>query len=83
MRSEGFYTLPQDLDFEGGGRWLKNAVVQLGYNGEGQGIIFVGEQREGDTQNALYFSDRGMMVDDGLLDRLIWAPILPVPGTQR
>ena len=83
LRSEGFYTLPQDLDFEGGGRWLKNAVVQLGYNGEGQGIIFVGEQREGDTQNALYFSDRGMMVDDGLLDRLIWAPILPVPGTQR
>jgi hypothetical protein len=83
LRSEGFYTLPQDLDFEGGGRWLKNAIVQLGYNGEGQGIIFVGEQREGDTQNALYFSDRGMMVDDGLLDRLIWAPILPVPGTQR
>jgi hypothetical protein len=80
LRSEGFYTLPQDLEFEGGGRWLKNALVQLGYNGEGQGIIFVGEQREAENANALFFGDRGMMVDDGLLERLIWAPILPIPA---
>jgi hypothetical protein len=78
LRAEGFYTLPQDLDFEGGGKWLKNAVVQLGYNGEGRPIVFVGEQREGDEINALYFSDRGMMIEEPILERLTWAPILPV-----
>lgn len=75
---EGFYTLPQTLELEGGGRWLKNAIVQLGYNENGQGIVFVAEQREDDTNNALFFSDRGIVVDDALLERLIWAPILPV-----
>jgi hypothetical protein len=78
LPSEGFYTLPESIDFESGGRWLKNAIVQLGYNESGQGILFVAEQREADTTNALYFSDRGLMIDDGLLDRLVWAPILPV-----
>ena len=75
---EGFYTLPQTLELEGGGRWLKNAIVQLGYNENGQGILFVAEQREDDPNNALYFSDRGIVIDDALLERLIWAPILPV-----
>ncbi|MEM1031678.1 MAG: hypothetical protein AAF928_03740 [Myxococcota bacterium] len=75
---EGFYTLPEELSFDGGGRWLKNAVVQLGYNEEGKGIIFVGEQHEGEDRNVLVFSDRGRLVDDGLLGRLVWAPILPV-----
>ncbi len=77
LPSEGFYTLPKDLEFEGGGRWLKNAIVQLGYNDAGQGILFVGEWQDDGETNALYFSDRGMMIDDGLLERLIWAPILP------
>jgi len=80
---EGFYTLPQDVSFEGGGRWLKNAIVQLGYNGDGRGILFVGEQREGEAQNALFFSDRGMAIDDDLLTRITWAPILPVPAASR
>ena len=78
LPSEGFYTLPDTLEFENGGRWLKNAIVQLGYNERGQGILFVAEQREGDELNALHFSDRGLMIDDGLLERLVWAPILPV-----
>jgi hypothetical protein len=78
LPSEGFYTLPEDLNFEGGGRWLKNAIVQLGYNDEGGGIIFVGENRSSSQENALYFSDRGMIISDELLGRLIWAPILPV-----
>ena len=46
LPSEGFYTLPKTLELEGGGRWLKNAIVQLGYNENGQGILFVGEWRE-------------------------------------
>lgn len=78
LPSEGFYTLPENIELDGGGRWLKNAIVQLGYNEEGRGIIFVAEQREGEEANALYFSDRGIQVDDAMLARLVWAPILPV-----
>lgn len=80
LPSEGFYTLPESLEFEGGGKWLKNAIVQLGYNGNGEGIIFVGEQHEGDELNVLRFSDKGMRINDELLGRLVWAPILPVSG---
>jgi len=77
LPSEGFYTLPDTIDFEGGGRWIKNAVVQLGYNEKGQGILFVGEWRDDGQENALYFSDRGLLIADVLLSQLVWAPILP------
>lgn len=80
LRSEGFYTLPETLELDGGGRWLENAIVQLGYNGSGEAIVFVAEQREAEDANALYFSDRGMRISDDLLERLRWAPILPVPA---
>jgi hypothetical protein len=80
---EGFYTLPQTVELESGGRWLENAVVQLGYNSEGMGILFVAEQREVATANALYFSDRGLGITDDLLARLKWAPILPVPASGQ
>ncbi len=76
---EGFYTLPEAIEFDGGGKWLKHAIVQLGYNQDGKGIIFVGEQHEGEERNILVFSDRGRMVEDDMLQRLQWAPILPVP----
>jgi len=75
---EGFYTLPESVDFENGGRWLKNAIVQLGYNDKAQGILFVAEWREDTDDNALHFSDRGLLIEDRLLERLVWAPILPV-----
>lgn len=81
LPSEGFYTLPETVELEGGGRWVKNAIVQLGYNENGQGIIFVAEQREDAKDNALYFSDRGIVIDDSMLARLVWAAILPVSGT--
>ena len=82
LPSEGFYTLPDALDFEGGGRWLKNAIVQLGYNENGVGILFVGEWGEDAEDNVLRFSDRGLLIDDALLSRLLWAPILPIrPST--
>lgn len=77
LPSEGFYTLPNTLEFEGGGRWLKNAIVELGYNEQGQGIIFVGEWQDDGIENVLRFSDRGMIIDDSTLERLTWAPILP------
>jgi hypothetical protein len=75
---EGFYTLPEEISFDSGGRWLKNAVVQLGYNPEGRGIIFVGEQHEGEERNILVFSAKGRGIADEILFRLQWAPILPV-----
>ena len=78
LPSEGFYTLPDEINLDGGGRWLKNAIVQLGYNGEGRGILFIAERRDGEATNALFFSDKGMSIEDSMLDRLSWAPILPV-----
>jgi len=75
---EGFYTLPRAIELEGGGRWLENAIIQLGYNAQGKGIIFIAERREGESANALFFSDRGLGIEDDLLDDLTWAPILPV-----
>jgi hypothetical protein len=82
LPAEGFYTLPEDLEVEGGGRWLKSALVQLGYNGEGRGIIFVAEQHADEPRNVLVFSDRGRQISDELLRRLRWAPILPVPSKK-
>lgn len=78
LPSEGYYTLPDEIELDGGGRWLKNAIVQLGYNQEGRGIIFVAESREDVEHNALFFSDKGLIVGDDTLDKLVWAPILPV-----
>ena len=73
--------MPEAVSFEGGGKWLKNAIVELGYNERGQGILFVGEWREEGSENSLTFSDRGLMIDDAMLARLVWAPILPVKGS--
>lgn len=78
LPSEGFYTLPYDIQLDGGGRWVKNAIVQLGYNGEGRGILFVAEDHANETRNVLVFSDKGLLINDDLLGKLTWAPILPV-----
>lgn len=75
---EGFYTLPEPLEFESGGRWPTNAIVQLGYDGAGRGILFVAEDREAESRNVLFFANSGQRIEDSLLSRLVWAPILPV-----
>ncbi len=80
---EGFYNLPETLEFDSGGRWVKNAIVQLGYNAKGKGIIFVAEQHEDEERNVLVFSDQGRVIDDGLLNRLQWAAILPVSSEKK
>lgn len=82
LPAEGYYTLPEELSLDAGGRWLRNAIVQLGYNSEGRGILFVAELRESEAPNALFFSERGVGIDDGLLGRLNWAPILPVAAAS-
>ncbi len=83
LPAEGFYTLPEDLRVGESGVWRKNAIVQLGYNPQGEGIAFVGERHEGLEVNALFFSDRGVRIPDELLFRLQWAPILPVSPPQN
>ena len=80
LPQEGYYSLPESLTFEGGGRWLENAIVQLGYNRAGEGIVFVAEMHEKADVNALLFSDRGQKISDDILNRLRWAPVLPVRG---
>ena len=76
LRPEGFYTLPEELAVGSSGRWLKGAIVQLGYDGGGRGILFVGEQHEEEPRNVLVFAERGVAVEDALIERLIRAPIL-------
>src|SRR4051812_15326169 len=83
LPAEGFYTLPDDLRIGDSGVWLKNAVVQLGYNPQGEGILFVGERHEGLEVNALFFSDRGVRIPDDLLFRLTGAPIPPASPPQN
>ncbi len=83
LPTEGFYTLPRALELPGGGRWLENAIVQLGYDRNGNGILFVAERWHNSEQNALYFSDRGHRIDDELLAELRWAPILPVKEADQ
>lgn len=78
LPAEGFYTLPRTVELEGGGRWLENAIIQLGYNERGQGIAFVAQWQDPSEQNALHFSTKGLQIDDALLDSLRWAPILPI-----
>lgn len=78
LPAEGFYTLPEDLQVGESGVWRQNAIVQLGYNPEGEGILFVAERHDAQDVNALFFSTRGVRIDDALLGRLAWAPILPV-----
>ena len=80
---EGFYTLPEDLRVGESGVWRQNAIIQLGYNPQGEGIIFVGERHEGLEVNALFFAERGVLIPDELLYRLNWAPILPVSPPQN
>jgi hypothetical protein len=83
LPAEGFYTIPEDIRVGESGVWRKNAVVQLGYNPQGQGILFVAERHEGLEVNALFFSERGIIIDDAMLAKLVWAPILPVSPQQN
>jgi hypothetical protein len=83
LPAEGFYTIPEDIRVGESGVWRKNAVVQLGYNPQGQGILFVAERHEGLEVNALFFSERGIIIDDAMLAKLVWAPILPVTPQQN
>ena len=42
---EGFYRLKEQLTFGDSGRWLVNAIVQLGYTKGGDPILFIAQRR--------------------------------------
>jgi hypothetical protein len=75
---EGFYILPEEFNPVQGLRWPRNAIVQLGYNARGQGILFVAERHADEERNVLSFDERGISIDDALLRRLVRAPVLVV-----
>ncbi|MCA9683658.1 MAG: hypothetical protein KC431_29735 [Myxococcales bacterium] len=68
---EGFYRLLREMTFDGGGRWLVNAIVQLGYTRKGEPILFIAQRRSPLSSNDLYFSDKGVKVEMDGLDQLI------------
>ncbi|HEU4404098.1 MAG TPA: hypothetical protein VFS43_02215 [Polyangiaceae bacterium] len=81
LPAEGFYTLPADFAPAENIRWPRNAIVQLGYNARGQGIVFLAERHANEERNVLSFSERGASVDDEFLRRLVRAPVLSVRPT--
>ena len=66
LPKQGLYVLREELPFEGG-RWPKGALVQLGYNRAGEPLAFIAQTREDDTDNRVFFVDRGIRFD---FDRL-------------
>lgn len=73
---EGFYRLKFEFTFGESGKWLENAIVQLGYNREGDPILFIAQRRNPLVSNDLWFSDKGVKVEfdqlDSMLESLAW-----------
>lgn len=73
---EGFYRLLREYTFPNEGRWLKNAIVQLGYTRSADPILFIAQRRAPLVSNDLFFSDRGVRVEladlPNLLEALAW-----------
>jgi hypothetical protein len=76
---EGFYRLLQELSFGENGRWLKNAIVQLGYTRAGEPILFIAQRRSPLVANDLFFSDKGVKVEmsdivgpNAMVEALTW-----------
>ncbi len=73
---EGFYRLLREMTFGDSGRWLKNAIVQLGYTNKAEPILFIAQRRSPLATNDLFFADKGVKVDlddlDSLLEPLAW-----------
>jgi hypothetical protein len=60
---EGFYRLTKEFTFGESGRWLKNAIVQLGYTRGGEPILFIAQRRSPLVSNDLFFSDKGVKIE--------------------
>lgn len=81
LPEEGFYTLTREISLDGQGRWLKNAIVQLGYTITGEPILFIAQERASLQENDLFFSDKGLKITSEQLRTLIVrAPIYREPA---
>lgn len=67
---EGFYRLLEEMTFGETGRLAYNAIVQLGYTVKGEPILFVATRRSPLVSNDLWFSDRGMPIEEDILEKL-------------
>jgi hypothetical protein len=78
---EGFYTLRREIALDGENRWLKGAIVQLGYTRAAEPILFIAQERANLSENDLYFSDKGLKITlDQARSLLEWAPIYKEPS---
>jgi hypothetical protein len=73
---EGFYRLKAEYSFGDTGKWLKNAIVQLGYTSAADPILFIAQRRNPLAGNDLWFSDKGVKIEfdqiDTMLEALAW-----------
>ena len=73
---EGFYRLTEEFTFGDEGKWLKNAIVQLGYTKAGEPILFIAQRRTPLVSNDLWFSDKGVKIEleqaESMLEPLAW-----------
>ena len=73
---EGFYRLTREFTYGDGGRWVENAIVQLGYTNAADPILFIAQRRSPLLSNDLWFSDKGVKIElgdiDGLLEPMSW-----------
>jgi hypothetical protein len=73
---EGFYRLTREFTFGDKGKWIENAIVQLGYTRKAEPILFIAQRRSPLTSNELWFSDKGVKIEleqvDEMLVPLAW-----------
>ncbi len=76
LTHEGFYRLKEEFRFGESGRWVENAIVQLGYSRKAEPILFIAQRRSPTEHNDLWFSDRGVRITPeqvrSLLEPLAW-----------
>jgi hypothetical protein len=81
LKPEGFYTTDQPFQ-TGNAVVAKGQVVQLGYNRDGEAVVFFPTYQA--TSNSLVFPTKGMKVSgsvyDGLQELDLRGPV--APGTQ-
>lgn len=73
---EGFYRLKREYTFGDEGKWLVNAIVQLGYTKAAEPILFIAQRRATLEQNDLWFSEKGVKIEldelDDMIEPLAW-----------
>ncbi len=68
LKHEGFYRLTREFTFGEKGKWINNAIVQLGYTRKAEPILFIAQRRTPLTSNELWFSDKGVKLEDEDVD---------------